>query len=247
MNTLTMIKRSVQHDLRSIDALAMAVMLPVMILILFTIVFGGAIDTGARYIDYVVPGIFLLCAGFGTASTAVSVFTDTSTGLMDRFRSLPIASHTVLTGHVTASILRNTLAMVIVILLAVAFGFRPDANLLEWLGTFGLLWIFMLALTWAAATFGLIVKNAEAASSFMFTTMLFPYLTSSFVPINTLPTWIQGFATNQPFNHLVEAIRGLLTNTTVGDHAWLAVVWFGGISAVMYAVARIIYSRQSNN
>jgi len=241
----TMVKRSVKHDLRSVDALAMSVLLPVMLLVLFTTIFGGAINTGTDYINYVVPGVFMICLSFGTASTAVSVCDDNMKGIIDRFRSMPFNSASVLTGHVIASMIRNTFAMIIVSLLAIALGFRPDATALDWLGVFGILWALMLALTWAAAAFGLFVKNIEAAGSFMFITMLFPYLSSSFVLISTLPDWLEGFAREQPINHAVEAIRALLLNGSIGNHAWITVLWCLGITAIMYMIARILFQRQA--
>lgn len=244
-NSWTMLKRSVKHDLRSVDALVMSIVLPVMLLVLFTTIFGGAINTGTEYINYVIPGVFMVCLSFGTASTAVSVCSDNMQGIIDRFRSMPINSASVLTGHVVASMIRNTFAMVVVSLLAVVLGFRPDATPLEWLGVFGILWLLMLALTWAAAAFGLFVKNIEAAGSFMFTTMLFPYLSSSFVLISTLPDWLEGFAREQPINHAVEAIRALLLNGSVGDHAWITAVWCLVITAVMYTTARMLFQRKA--
>lgn len=244
-NSWTMIKRSVKHELRSIDALAMAIILPIMLLVLFTTIFGGAIATGTEYINYVIPGIFMLCLSFGTAGAAVSVSSDSLTGVIDRFRSMPVNSASVLTGHVVASVLRNTVAMIIVSVLAVAVGFRPSANALEWLGVFGILWLLMFAFTWAAVAFGLFVKSVEAAGSFMFTTMILPYLSSGFVLVSTLPTWIQGFAENQPINHAIEAIRALLIGGEVGDHAWIAAVWCIAITSVMYAIARLLFQRQT--
>lgn len=244
-NSWTMVKRSVKQDLRSVDALAMSIILPVMLLVLFTTIFGGAISTGTEYINYVVPGVFMVCLSFGTAGTAVSVCSDNMKGIIDRFRSMPVNSASVLTGHVVASMARNTFAMIVVSLLAIAIGFRPNATLLEWLGVFGILWLLMLALTWAAAAFGLFVKNIEAAGAFMFTTMLFPYLSSSFVLISTLPNWLQGFAREQPINHAVEAIRALLLDGSIGNHAWITAVWCLAITAVMYSTARVLFQRQA--
>lgn len=244
-NSWTMVKRSIKHDLRSIDALAMSIILPVMLLVLFTTIFGGAISTGTGYINYVVPGVFMVCLSFGTAGTAVSICDDKMKGIIDRFRSMPINGASVLTGHVVASILRNTLAMIVVSLLAVALGFRPNATALEWLGVFGILWALMLALTWAAAAFGLLVKNIEAAGSFMFTTMLFPYLSSSFVLISTLPHWLQGFAREQPINQAVETLRALLLGGEVGNHAWITLAWCAGITSVTYVIARFLFQKQA--
>lgn len=244
-NSWTMLKRSIKNDLRSVDALAMSIILPAMLLVMFTIIFGGAINTGTEYINYVVPGVFMVCLSFGTAGTAVSVCSDKMKGIIDRFRSMPVNSASVLTGHVAASMIRNTFAMIMVSLLAVLLGFRPDASPLEWLGAFGILWLLMLAFTWSAAAFGLLVKNVEAAGSFMFTTMLFPYLSSSFVLISTLPDWLQGFAREQPVNHAVEAIRALLLDGSVGNHAWITAIWCLAITAVMYSIARVLFQRQA--
>lgn len=244
-NSWTMVKRCVRHDLRSVDALAMSVILPVMLLVMFTTIFGGAINTGTEYVNYVIPGIFMICLSFGTAGTAVSVCHDNMNGVLDRFRSMPIHGTSVLTGHVVASMARNTFAMLIVALLALAFGFEPTATLPEWLAVLGILWLLMLALTWAAAAFGLFVKNIEAAGSFMFTTMIFPYLSSGFVLISTLPHWIQGFARNQPINHIIEATRALLFGGNVGDHAWIAIVWCLGLTLAMYLAARSLFQRQA--
>src|ERR1700704_3320488 len=138
-DSLTLIGRSVRHSARSIDAVMVAVLLPVMILLLFVYVFGGALDVGGRYVDYVVPGIILLCAGYGSATTAVSVNQDMTTGVIDRFRSLPIVSSGVLTGHVVASVLRNLLSTVIVLGVALLIGFHPRAGVLDWLGVAGVL------------------------------------------------------------------------------------------------------------
>lgn len=243
-NSWTMLKRSIKNDFRSVDALVMSIVLPAMLLVLFTVIFGGAINTGTEYINYVVPGVFMVCLSFGTAGTAVSLCNDNTKGIIDRFRSMPVNSASVLTGHVAASMIRNTFAMIIVSILAVVLGFRPEASPLEWLGVFGILWLLMLALTWGAAVFGLLVKNVEAAGSYMFTTMLFPYLSSSFVLISTLPSWLQGFAREQPINHAVEAIRALLLNGSVGNHAWITAMWCLAITAVMYTTARVLFRRQ---
>jgi ABC-2 type transport system permease protein len=164
---------------------------------------------------------------------------------MDRFRSLPISSGAVLTGHVVSGVIRNLLAMGIVILLAIALGFRPTADPLEWVGAFAILGLFILMLTWGAAAFGLLVKSPEAAGSFAFVTMIFPYFSGGFVPIATLPEWVQGFAYNQPWTHIVEAIRGLLLGTPIGNHAWLAVVWCASITVLMYIAARVLFKIQA--
>jgi ABC-2 type transport system permease protein len=150
-DSLTLIGRSVRMSMRSIDAMITAAALPVMLLLLFVYVFGGAIRVSGRYIDYVVPGIILLCAGFGSVTTAVSVCQDMTSGAVERFRSLPIVSSALLTGHVIASVLRNLASTAIVIGVALLIGFRPHAGVAEWLGALGVLVLFMAAISWLAA------------------------------------------------------------------------------------------------
>src|SRR5258705_2098404 len=162
-DSLVFVGRSVRHSTRSIDALVVAVLLPVLMLLLFVYVFGGALDTGGPYVNYVVPGIILLCAGYGSATTAVSVNADMTTGVIDRFRSLPIASSGVLTGHVVASVLRNLLSTVLVLAVALLIGFHPNASALDWLGVAGILLAFMTAISWVAACFGLLAQSPQGA------------------------------------------------------------------------------------
>jgi len=216
----------------------------VMRMLLFVYVFGGAINTGTDYANYVVPGIILLCAGFGAATTAVSVAEDMTTGVIDRFRSLPIASSAVLTGHVVASMVRNLLSTLIVVLLAIAAGFRPEASVLGLLGAVGMIMLFILALSWVAVVVGLLAKSAEAASGFTFFILFLPYLSSAFVPTDTMPSVLQGIAEHQPVTPMIETIRGLLLGAGVGDNAWLAAAWFGGIAVAAFTASVALYRRR---
>lgn len=243
-DSLTLIGRSVRHSLRSIDALATAVMLPVLILLLFVEVFGGAIATGQDYVDYVVPGIILLCAGYGSATTAISVNEDMTTGVVDRFRSLPIVSSALLTGHVIATVLRNVLSTVIVVAVALLIGFRPSATPAQWLAVAGLLLLFMCAISWLAACFGLLARNAEAAGAFSFFIMFLPYLSSAFVPVDTMPAGLQAVAERQPITPLVDTLRGLLTGTPIGSDAAVAVAWCGGGIVLGAVTAAWLYRRR---
>ncbi|SFI77820.1 ABC-2 type transport system permease protein [Paenibacillus sp. UNC496MF] len=233
------IARSIRLSLRNAEALIMAIMLPVMLMLLFTYVFGGAIDPGGDYVDYVVPGIILLCAGFGSASTAVDVAHDMTNGIIDRFRTMPIRSLSVITGHVAASLARNLLATGVVIGVAFLVGFRSSAGFLEWLGAIGLIALFILALTWLFAAIGLIAGSPSAASGYGFILLFLPYLSSAFVPTETMPRWLQGVANHQPITPVIETIRGLLTGTPIGDSAWLAAVWCLGILlvAIVWSIA----------
>ena len=229
-DTGTFVQRSIRHSLRSIDALMTALVLPLVILLLFVYVFGGALDPSGDYITYVVPGIILLCAGFGSADTSVTVATDMTTGVIDRFRSLPVAGVCVLIGHVVATVLRNLVSTLVVLGVAIAIGFRPTAGPLEWLGVAGMLVLFMSAIAWLAAAFGLVARSAQGAAAFAFIVMFLPYLSSAFVPPSTMPSFLRGIAEHQPVTPVIETLRGLMTGTPIGSSAWIAVAWcVGGI------------------
>jgi ABC-2 type transport system permease protein len=244
-DSLTLIGRSVRMSARSIDAVITAAALPVMLLLLFVYVFGGAIRVSGRYIDYVVPGIILLCAGFGSATTAVSVCQDMTSGSVDRFRSLPIVSSALLTGHVVASILRNLASTAIVIGVALLIGFHPHAGVPEWLATLGILVLFMTAISWLAACFGLIARSAEAANAFTFVVMFLPYVSSAFVPTGTMPAPLRAFAAHQPVTPIIETLRGLLIGPYTGGHAVVALAWCIGAAIGGSAVATFLFRRRT--
>jgi ABC-2 type transport system permease protein len=177
--TSTMVGRSIRLARRHVDTLVMAMLLPLMIMALFVYVFGGAIDRSGDYVNYVVPGIVLLCVGFGAASTAVPVAADVNDGMIDRLRSMPIHPAAVLAGHVAASVVRNAVSTMIVVVAALAMGFRPDATPLEWLALAALLTVYVLALSWLAAGLGTVAGNAEAASMAGFFMLFVPYMSSA--------------------------------------------------------------------
>ncbi|WP_117213429.1 ABC transporter permease [Allorhizocola rhizosphaerae] len=245
--TLTLVWRSLRHLTRSFDNLLMTVFLPLMILLLFVYVFGGAINTGTAYINYVVPGIVLLCAGYGASQTAVSVTNDMVRGIIDRFRSLPIAGSAVLTGHVAASVARILVSTAIVVGVALGIGFRPSATAAEWFGVLGMLVLFVLAMSWLSVVFGLIARTVEGAGGFSFFVLFLPYVSSAFVPTHTMPAALQFAARNQPMTPIIETTRGLLLGTPIGNSGWLAVAWCVGILVVSYALARYLFERRSSH
>lgn len=224
--------RSLRHSLRNTEALMMAILLPVMLMLLFTYVFGGALDPGGDYVDYVVPGIILLCAGFGSSSTAVDVAGDMTNGIIDRFRTMPIRSLCVVAGHVAASLARNLLATGVVIGVALLVGFHPTAGFAHWLAAIGIVLLFILAFTCLFAAIGLVAGSPAAASSYGFALLFLPYLSSAFVPTSTMPVWLRGVANHQPITPVIETIRGLLTGTPIGDQAWWAIGWCAAITLV---------------
>ncbi|UPK75412.1 ABC transporter permease [Nocardioidaceae bacterium SCSIO 66511] len=241
-----MIVRSLRHTARNLDMMLTAVMLPVVLMLLFVYVFGGAMNTGTEYVNYVVPGIILLCAGFGASSTATSVAGDMENGIIARFRSMPIASSSVLVGHVVASVVRNLVATTLVVGVAFAVGWRPQASLVEWVAAIGMVVLFVLAISWLAAGFGLLVKSVEAANAFTFVLMFLPYVSSAFVPTETMPSALHGFAEHQPVTPIIETLRGLWMGTPIGNDAWLALAWCAGILIASYLWAAWLFRRQTS-
>ncbi len=201
--------------------------------------------TGGGYVFYVVPGVLVLCAGFGSASTAVSVSQDMHGGIIDRFRSLDVSGAAVLAGHVAASVLRNAASTVLVFGVAFLIGFRSDAGPAGWLAAGGILLLFIVTISWLAALVGLLARSPEAANGFAFILMFLPYASSAFVPIDTMPTWLQGFSEHQPVTPIIESVRGLLNGTPVGTAPWLAIVWCGGILAVSIGLSGVAFRRRT--
>ena len=241
----TLIGRCVRLTRRDADTMVMSLVLPLLMMALFVYVFGGAITTGTVYIDYVVPGIVLLCTGYGAASTAMAVAADTASGMVDRLRSLPIASWTVLLGHVAASVARNVVSTAVVVAAAVAMGFRPDAGPVEWLLTAGLLLLYVLALSWLAAGLGALASSVESASGLSFAMLFLPYLSSAFVPTESMPAVLRAVADHQPITPVIETVRGLLTGTPIGDSGWIALAWCTGLLAGSVAFASWAYRRRT--
>lgn len=243
-DTLVMIGRSLRHTVRNVDALLVSIILPIMIMLLMTTVFGGAMQTGTfDYIDYVVPGVILLCAGHGASTTAMSVTKDMTEGIVRRFRTMSVMPSAVLTGHVVASVLRNLVSTALVIGTALALGFRPSAGLVEWIGVLGILVLFITAMSWLAAAVGLVARSVESAAAFGFFMLFLPYLASAFVPVDTLPGWLRPISEHQPITPINEAIRGLLLGTPVEHYGWLALVWCIGILAVSTTATAVLWRR----
>jgi ABC-2 type transport system permease protein len=213
-------------------------------MLMFVYVFGGAIDSGGRYVDYVVPGIIVLCAGFGSASTAVAVAIDMTSGVIDRFRSLPISSSAVLTGHVVASVARNVVSTALVLGVALLAGFRPVADPERWLAVIGLLLALMTAISWLAACFGLLARSVEAANAVTFVAAFAPYVSSAFVPPDSMPGALQWLADNQPVTPIVDTLRALMLGTNVGSEAIVALAWCAAGILVGRIGAALLFRRR---
>jgi ABC-2 type transport system permease protein len=249
-----MLRRNLRRLRRYPSLTLLLVGMPIVFLLLFVYVFGGQLGHGlgtayaaghtgrAGYLNYVTPGILLMTVAAAVQGTAIVVAMDMTGGIIDRFRTMPIARSAVLTGHVLASLIQSLLSIGIVLGVAVALGFRPDAGVLDWLAAFGLLTLFAFALIWLATALGLAAKSVETASNTpMFLTFL-PFIGSGFVVLATLPAGLEQFARYQPFTPVTETLRGLLTGTPIGNNGIMAVAWSVGIALVSYLWARHLYT-----
>jgi ABC-2 type transport system permease protein len=252
LDSRIMIGRCIRRSLRDPEAFFTALVLPVVLMLLFVYVFGGALRTGGRYVDYVVPGLIVLCAGFGAGTTATAVATDMTNGIADRFRSMPIRSSSILAGHVAASLARNLLASTLVVGVALGIGWRPAASPARWAAAVGLVVLFIAALSWLAAAIGLTARSAEAANSVSFALMFIPYVSTAFVPASTMPRPLAAFAEHQPFTPVIETIRWMWTGhtsagTPLGHQAWLAVAYCVAILAVSLAAGSWLFRHRTSS
>ena len=240
-------KRSIKHITRNLDQLFSVALFPIMFFLLFRYVFGGAIDTGdLSYANYFVAGILVQMLAFGANYTTLNLAIDLQRGFVDQFRSLPMARSALLVGHVGADLFRNTISGLIVLGVSFLLGFQPVAGPVEWLLVLALAILFSLAISWLSAIMGLLVKSMEAAQWTGFI-IIFPltFVSSAFVPTDTMPEALRLFAENQPLTHVIEAIRGWLVGSPIGDSGWLGFAWCIGIIVVSIPVATWLFRRQA--
>lgn len=243
-----LIGRSMKHIFKNIDQLLSLAVQPIMFMLLFRYVFGGAINTGGTsYVNFLVPGILIQSAAFGALTTSVSVANDLQRGIIDRFKSLPMVSSAVMTGHVVADLVRNIISSAVMVLVALLVGFRPEASLVQWLGVIGLLLLFTFALSWMSAIVGLVAPSLEAVQWIGFVAV-FPltFASAAFVPTESMPGVLKLFAENQPVTHVIEAIRALLVGTPMENHATMSIIWFAGIVIVSIPLAAWLFRRRAS-
>jgi len=238
--------RSLRHILRSPDTIITTAVTPVALMLLFTYVLGGAIDTGSNgsYIDYMLPGILLITIASGIAYTSYRLFLDMQGGIFERFQSMPIARSTVLWAHVLTSLVANIASIVIVVGIALIMGFRTGASPAAWLAVAGILILFTLALTWVAIIAGLSAKTIDGASAFSYPLIFLPFISSAFVPTDSMPGPVAWFAENQPVTSIVNSIRALFSDQPVGNDIWIALAWLVGILVAAYGFSVVIYRRK---
>ncbi len=242
-----MAKRSVMHIIRSMDQVLSLILFPIMFMLLNRYVLGGAIDTGnVSYANYLFAGILIQTLAFGANYTTINLAVDMKEGIVDRFRSLPMASTALVIGHIAADLVRNIISGIIIILAGFAVGFRPNASLIEWVYVIGLALLFTLAISWLSAILGLVVKSLEAAQWVGFV-LIFPltFVSSAFVPTATMPDILRTFAENQPLTHAINAIRAWLVGTPLDDSAWLSVLWSVGMIVISVPITAWLFRRHS--
>lgn len=237
--------RLMRNIMRSPDTIITVAITPIMMMLLFVYVFGGAIQTGVEnYVNYLLPGILLIAIASGVAYTSVRLFTDVKSGLMGRFLTMPIKRSSVLWAHVLTSLVSNALTIVLVMLVALLIGFRSAAGFFDWLAVAGLLGLFTLALTWLAVIPGLTAGSMEGATAYSYPLIFLPFISSAFVPTETMPQMVRVFAENQPVTSIVNTIRALLYEGSVGNDIWLAIAWCIGIMIIANIFATKRFNRQ---
>jgi ABC-2 type transport system permease protein len=245
-DTAVLLGRSMRHITRSLDTIITVTIMPIALMLMFVYVFGGAIHTGSeRYVDYLLPGILLITIATGISYTAVRLFTDLQSGIFERFHSLPIARSSVLWAHVLTSVVSCLMSLGLVVLVALLMGFRSSAGLLAWLAIAGILILFTLSLTWIAVIAGLGASTVDGAGAFAYPIIFLPFVSSAFVPTETMPRPVRAFAENQPVTSIVNAIRDLFTQQPVSSDIWVALAWCVGVLVVAYTLAMATYHRKT--
>lgn len=244
-DTAVLTGRTLRHVTRSVDTVLTTAVMPVGIMMMFVWVFGGAIDTGGtRYIDYMLPGILLITIASGISYTGFRLFTDKSSGIFERFRSMPISRSGVLWAHILTSLVATLATLVVVIVVALAMGFRTGAGVVAWFEVLALLVLFTLALTWLAVIPGLTASSIEGASAFAYPLLFLPFVSSAFVPTSGMPAPVRWFAEHQPVTSIVEVIRALFAQQPVGGELWVAVGWCVALLLLGLVSATAIFRRK---
>lgn len=252
-DSTTMLRRDLLHQRRYLSVTIMLIGMPVVFLLLFVYILGGTLGAGiggitggrADYVDYVVPGIALIAIVAVSQGTAISVATDMTEGIVARFRTMAISRASVLTGHVGGALVQTMASLLVVLGVSLAIGFRPNATPVEWLAVLGVLALIAFALTWLTVAVGVVSKSVEEASNLPMPLLLLPFLSSAFVPTDSMPAGVRWIAEHQPFTPFIETIRGLLLGTPIGASALVTVVWCAVISLAGYLWATTQYDRRS--
>lgn len=247
-DTWVMAKRSLRHTIRSLDTIITVVAMPIAMLLLFVYVFGNAFSQsigGGNYVDFITPTIIIMTVLSGISYAALRVNMDVQKGIVNRFKTMPVAPSSILGGHAMSSTLSNLFSSLLVLLVALLVGFRSDAGIVEWLLFAGLLTLFTLATTWLAIMFGLLAKTAEGAGAFSYPLILLLFISSGFTSVEGMHPVLRWFAENQPMTPIIETMRSLLTNGAMGDSALVAAGWCVGLLVFAYVLALRVYKKRT--
>lgn len=245
-DTMIMAKRSLRHTFRSLDTIITVVATPVAMMLMFVYVFNGVFDTGPiEPINYITPGIMLMCIVSGIAYTAFRLNNDIQKGIIDRFKTMPVAPSSILAGHAVSSLLSNLFSVLLVLGIALLAGFRSEAGILEWLLFGGITFLFTLASTWLAIMFGLLAKTAEGAGVFSYAFIFLLFISPAFVVTDKLNPIVKAFAENQPLTPIIETMRSLTLDGAAGDSVWLAIGWCLALLVVSYVFALRVYKTRT--
>ncbi|MDR2108671.1 MAG: ABC transporter permease [Coriobacteriales bacterium] len=244
-DTAVMTGRVLKQMLRSVDTIITVLIMPVMMLLAMRYVFGGAMDLGGiGTADYMLPGIFLYCVISGVAYVAWRINSDVQKGIFERFHSMPIAKSSILGGHVLVSVITNALSVAALVLVGLLIGFRPQADLAEWLLAAAVILLFTVAMTWVSVFFGLSASSSEASGVFSYLLMGLGFVSSAFVPVASMPAALAAFASYQPMTPIANCLRQLLLGEPAGGDLWLAIAWCVAIAALFWALSLGAYKRR---
>ncbi|MGW4202052.1 ABC transporter permease [Streptomyces sp. NPDC004726] len=246
-DSMTMLRRNLKHAIRYPAVSLGASMMPILMLLLFVYAFGDSIGAGMgggrdAYLEYLTPGVIIMGVAAGAMSTSIAVCSDMTEGIINRFRTMNITRSSFMTGHVIGSVIQTMVSLVLVVAVALALGFRPDAGAVEWLAAVGLLVAIAFAVTWLSAALGLISKTVESASNKPMLVQFLPFLGSAFVPADSMAPGLRWFAEHQPFTPMTETLRGLLTGSEIGNAGWISLAWCAGIALVGYVWSRSLFN-----
>ena len=244
-HSMVMLRRNVKHVTRNPTSVFNAVLMPVVVMLMFVYLLGGAFSVGVDYVDYATPGMLLLAVCYGLGSVATAVNSDMTKGIINRFKVMDVSRGAVLTGHVIASLLTNLVAAAAIVGVAFLLGFRPSASLLDWLGVIGMVVLLATAAGWFTVALGLAAKSPETAGLAAVPLVMLPFFSSAIVPAAKMGPGVREFAEYQPFTPIIETLRGLLNGTPSTGTALAAIAWCVGIAAVGYLWARATFSKRA--
>lgn len=244
-DTWTMTKRSLKHTVRSMDTIITVAATPIFMMLLFVYVLGGSFSDSTDYVNYITPGIVIMTVASGIAYAALRLNNDFNKGIISRFKTMPVAPASILGGHAVSSLLSNLFSVLLVMIVAFLVGFRTSAGVMEWLTFLGLLTLFTLATTWLAIVFGLLAKTAEGAGAFSYVLLLLLFVSSAFTPVDKMAAFLRGFAEHQPMTPIIETMRSLLTDGTIGSQAGLAALWCTILLVASYIAALWLYRKKT--